>query len=73
MDASQVYRHENYELRCSAKALDTGKYLPLLVVCKQVWPTRPREIAVQRGDYVDADTAIQAAYQQGVAWIRDYG
>jgi hypothetical protein len=73
MDATKIFRHENYELRCSAKPLDTGKYAPLLIVCKQVWPTRPRELAVKRGDHTSEDEAIQAAYDQGVDWIKNYG
>jgi hypothetical protein len=44
-----------------------------LTVCKQVWPTRPREIAVPRGDYLSAQSAIDAAHAQGIEWIRDYG
>lgn len=58
---------------CSAKAVDSGKFAPILVVSKQVWPTRPREIAVQRGDHLTEETAIDAAYSQGLEWIQNYG
>jgi len=73
MGASQTFRHQDYELICSAKAVDSGRFAPTLTVSKQVWPTRPREIAVQRGDYTTEQTAIDAAYAQGIEWIAHYG
>jgi hypothetical protein len=73
MGASQTFRHQDYELICSAKAVDSGRYAPMLTVSKQVWPTRPREIAVQRGEYTTEQTAIDAAYAQGIEWIAHYG
>jgi len=73
VNASKIFRHQNYELICSAKAVDRGKFAPTLVVSKQVWPTRPREIAVERGDYLTEDAAIDAAHNQGIAWILHYG
>ena len=73
MDATRTFRHEDYELLCSAKAIDTGRFEPGLVVCRKRWPTRPRVIAVQRGDHLTQETAIDAAYAQGVEWISNYG
>lgn len=73
MVETRVFRHEHYELICSATAVDGGKYAPALVVSRQVWPTRPRVIAVRRGSYETEETAITAAFNQGVEWIRDYG
>lgn len=73
MGTTKIFRHRDYELQCSAKAADNGKFAPGLVVCKQVWPTRPREIAVPRGDFATEDSAIDAAYAQGVEWITNYG
>ena len=73
MDETRIFRHQNYDLLCTAKAVDSGRFAPQLVVSKQVWPTRPREIAVQRGNHVSAETAIDAARTQGIEWIRDYG
>jgi hypothetical protein len=73
MGITKIFRHRDYELQCSAKPSDNGKFSPALVVCKQVWPTRPREIAVPRGDHADEDTAIDAAYAQGIEWITNYG
>src|SRR5450830_1625345 len=71
--ATKICQHRNYELKCSAKVLDNGEYVPLLVITKQVWPTRPREIAVRRGDYTTAEAAVEAAYAQGLEWIANYG
>lgn len=73
MDETRIFRHQNYELQCSAKPVDSGRYAPHLIVAKQIWPTRPREIAVQRGNHLSAETAIDAAHAQGIEWIRDYG
>lgn len=73
MGASQTFRHQDYELICSAKAVDSGRFAPMLTVSKQVWPTRPREIAVQRGEYTTEQSAIDAAYAQGIEWIAHYG
>ena len=73
MDANKIFRHQNYELTCSAKPVDGGKFAPMLVVSKQVWPTRPREIAVMRGEHLTEETAIQAAHTQGIEWIDNYG
>jgi hypothetical protein len=73
MGATKVFRHENYELHCSASAADSGKFVPIVVVTKQVWPTRPRNIAVSRDQYLSEETAIEAARTQGVEWIASYG
>jgi len=73
MDTTRTFRHKQYELQCSAKARDNGRFAPAVVVVKQVWPTRPREIAVKRGDYTTAVDAIDAAHAQGVEWIQHYG
>ena len=73
MDATRTFRHQNYELICTAKPVDSGRFAPRLVVSKQVWPTRPREIAVERGAYTSEETAIDAAYAQGIDWIQNYG
>ncbi len=73
MDANRIFRHQGYELTCGARPLDAGKFAPELIVCKQVWPTRPRVIAVQRGDHLTQETAIEAAYAQGIEWILNYG
>jgi hypothetical protein len=73
MSATRTFRHQEYELLCSAKAVDGGKFAPTVVVSKQVWPTRPREIDVRRGDYTTEEAAINAAFAQGVEWISNYG
>lgn len=73
MDVTRTYKHQNYELQCTARPMDGGRFAPSLIVAKQVWPTRPREIAVQRGEHLTADTAIDAAHSQGIAWIHEYG
>ena len=73
MGATQTFRHQDYELLCTAKPVDGNRFAPALTVSKQVWPTRPREIAVERGDYTTEQTAIDAAYAQGVEWIANYG
>jgi len=73
MDNTRIVRHQGYEMTCSAAALDGGKFAPSLVLSKQVWPSRPRVIAVPRGDYLSEAVAIDAAYTHGVDWIQNYG
>ncbi|MCJ0765494.1 hypothetical protein [Variovorax terrae] len=73
MDQTSVFRHQQYELLCSAKALDGGTFTPALVIVKQVWPTRPRQIAVDRCDFPTAAEAIDAAQKRGIEWIGHYG
>jgi hypothetical protein len=73
MVSTRLYRHQDYELQCSATCADSGRFVPSLVVSRQSWPRRPRVIAVQRGEHCSEETAIDAAHEQGIAWIRDYG
>lgn len=73
MDATKIFRHQDYEVVCTAKAIDGGRFAPMLVVSKQVWPTRPREIAVARGEYMTEADALEAAGAQGIEWITNYG
>ena len=73
MSVSKTFKHQNYELLCSAKALDSGKFAPALVVAKQAWPSRPRTIAVRGDDCPTEDSAITSAYDQGVEWVLNYG
>jgi len=73
MGESRVIRHENYELHCSAIAVGGGRFVPGIVVTKQVWPTRPRNIAVRSGNFATEEAAIEAARTQGIEWIVSYG
>jgi hypothetical protein len=73
MDAARTFRHQGYDLLCGSKAIDNGKFAPTLIVCKAVWPTRPRIIAVDRGDHSTEQIAIDAAHTKGVEWILNYG
>jgi hypothetical protein len=73
MDKSRVFRWQNYEMLCSAKDAGVGRFAPSVVISKLAWPSRPREIAVARGNYTSEETAIDAAHAEGVRWIRDYG
>jgi hypothetical protein len=73
MSTTRSFRHEDYELLCGAKALDSGKFVPTLVVSKQSWPSRPRTISVQSDGCLTAEDAISSAYAQGVDWVLNYG
>ncbi|MDP1692989.1 MAG: hypothetical protein Q8L49_13755 [Burkholderiaceae bacterium] len=73
MTTPQSFKHKDYELHCSAKALDSGKFAPVLVVAKQAWPSRPRTIATRGDDCPTEDSAIDAAHVQGVEWVQNYG
>ncbi|CAG1013516.1 hypothetical protein BURC_00449 [Burkholderiaceae bacterium] len=73
MGASKTFHHADYELICSAQALDNGKYAPALVVCKQHWPKRPRTISVRSEACLTEEAAMDVAHAQGVDWIQNYG
>ena len=73
MDTTRIVRHQGYEMICGAAAVDGGKFAPSLVLSKQVWPSRPRVIAVPRGDYLSEEVAIDAACAHGIDWIQNYG
>lgn len=73
MGATKVFRHENYELHCSASAVGSGEFVPAIVAIKQIWPTRPRNIAVRSERYPSEEIAIEAARTQGIEWILSYG
>lgn len=73
MSACKIFRHEAYELHCSAVAVGSARFAPAVVVYKQVWPTRPRNIAMSRSDCSTEEIAIEAARTQGIEWIRNYG
>jgi hypothetical protein len=69
----QTFRLKDYTLTCSAQILDNGRFEPLLVITKQVWPSRPRTIAVRRGTHTTAASAIESAHAQGIEWVANYG
>jgi hypothetical protein len=73
MANTKIIRHHDYELQCSTRALDNGRFAPLLVICKQSWPRRPRTIAVQQEDCPTEDLALLSAHRQGVEWVSNYG
>ena len=73
MNEPMSIQYRGYELVCHARAIDGGRFVPILVVSKQVWPTRPRAIDVPPGDYKTLQTAIEAAHAKGVEWVENYG
>ncbi|MDE1947099.1 MAG: hypothetical protein KGL43_14270 [Burkholderiales bacterium] len=73
MMATQVFKHHEYDMQCGAQAVDGGKFQPTLVISKNVWPTRPRTIAVRRGNFLTQEVAIASAQAQGLEWIAEYG
>ena len=73
MDEPLLIHYRGYDLVCHAKAVDGGRFVPTLVLSKQVWPTRPRRIDVPRGDHKTPQTAIEAAHAKGVEWVGNYG
>lgn len=70
---TQTFQHQNYELQCSAKQLEGGRFQPHVVISKQVWPTRGRDIALERASYANEQEAIEAARTGGLQWIENYG
>jgi len=68
-----IFRHGAYEMHCGARALDSGKFAPTLLILKQVWPSRPKEISVPRGDHATEAAAVQVAHDMGIEWVGNYG
>lgn len=73
MGPTKTFRHQDYDLLCSAKPLDNGRFAPTLVICKQIWPSRPRTIAVRSTECLTEEDAMNSAYTQGVEWVLNYG
>lgn len=73
MGVTKIFKHKDYELVCSAKALDNGWFAPNLVISKQAWPSRPRTIATRGEEGMTEEAAIQSAYEQGIDWVANYG
>ena len=73
MNATQTFRVQKYTLTCSAQATDNGRFEPALVISRDIWPSRPRTIAVRRGAHLSAELAIEAAHAQGVEWVTNFG
>lgn len=73
MFARQIYRLKDYELVCGARLVDGGKFEPTLVISRNAWPSRPRTIAVRRGDFTTQVVAIESAHAQGLEWIANFG
>ncbi len=73
MNATKNFRYKNYDLLCGARPVDRGRFAPTLVISTLSWPSRPRQIALAPGDFPSEHTAIDAAYNQGMEWIANYG
>lgn len=73
MTNAQTFRSGPYSLTCSAQACDNGMFLAAVVVTKNVWPGRPRTIAMPRDRHPTAQVAIDSAHAQGLEWVRNYG
>ncbi|WP_198971192.1 hypothetical protein [Xylophilus sp. ASV27] len=68
-----TFRHGHYLLACSARVLANGRFVPELVITKDVWPTRPRSIAMDKAEFEVEEDAIAAAHSRGIEWVAHYG
>jgi cytosine/adenosine deaminase-related metal-dependent hydrolase len=73
MSDTENFHHHAYQMACSARALDNGRFVSELTITKDVWPTRPRRIAIDGPDHETAAAAIEHARACGLKWIADYG
>jgi len=73
MQTVSVFHHGDYQLACSARRMGNGRYLPSLVVTKEVWPTRARTIALESSEFEAEAAAIEEARVRGIEWIAHYG
>lgn len=69
----KVVRHKGYDLHCSARAVDGGKFVPVLVVAKVAWPSHSKVIALAPGTFSNEEAATDAAHAQGIEWVTHYG
>jgi hypothetical protein len=73
MSTGTTFHLRSYELNCGARPLGNGNFEPTLVVCSKTWPSRPRTIAVPRGQWTTEAAAIEAAHAQGLEWVANFG
>jgi hypothetical protein len=73
MSATETIAFKAYDLICGARVVEHGMFAPTLVVSRRTWPSRPRVIALTRGDFATEKGAIDAAHAQGVQWVIDFG
>jgi hypothetical protein len=73
MSETQTFHLKHYDLTCGAQPCDNGLFQPSLVIARNVWPSRPRTIAVRRDHYPTAAIAIESAHAQGLEWVREFG
>jgi len=73
MDATATVSFRDYDLLCGARATERGMFAPTLVVSRRTWPSRPRVIAMSRGNFATEADAIESARVQGVQWVTDFG
>jgi hypothetical protein len=73
MSDHENFHHQGYQMACSARTLGSGRFVAELVITKDVWPTRPRRIAIDGPDHESAAEAIEHARLCGLKWIADYG
>ena len=53
--------------------LTLTSFMPTLMVASNIWPSRPRIIAVQGRDFPTEAQAVASAHEQGLAWVSDFG
>ncbi|MES2187401.1 MAG: hypothetical protein V4505_22820 [Pseudomonadota bacterium] len=73
MTEPTTFHHGRYQLSCSVRVLANGRFLPELVITRDAWPSRPRSIAMEKGDFAVEYEAIEAARLWGIEWIANYG
>jgi hypothetical protein len=70
---TRVVRHQGYDLHCSARTTGSGMFVPVLMVAKAIWPSRPRTIAIAPGTFASEEAATEAALAQGIVWVMNFG
>jgi hypothetical protein len=48
-------------------------FVPVLMVAKAIWPSRPRTIAIAPGTFASEEAATEAALAQGIVWVMNFG
>ncbi len=70
---NKVFSFGAYRLSCTAVVKRGGKFAPAVIAARSDWPSRPRELAIERTTHDTAEEAIETAYRLGMKWVNDHG
>jgi hypothetical protein len=73
MEISEAFSHLTYDIVCSVREVDVGKFAPAVVATAKAWPSRPRTLHIRPHAFDTAAEALAAARTQAITWVEHYG